>query len=278
MNARVSLSPAPMAHPPRSNPLLRSSSEAPPFPCITPSTETCVVVVSFMIAVPFALGRAPRERPLTPATTTSAPIRRRLADFFRGLSGAPVISVERPPSGSERIRSSPAGRRWMSSWEGWPCIRFLPARAGSGGRRPRWPVPLGGHFGDGRPVRRDGLTVGKQRAGVLEQHDAVAKQAPSLVGVRGHHVGRLAIHCVRRRTGGVMLAHDAPPSSCQVRRPATVADPASAVVVLLRQACRRRWPPSIGISPGSHPGVHPRQHQGRPRSRSGNAGAADVLL
>jgi hypothetical protein len=37
-----------MAHPPRSNPFLRSSSDAPPFPCITPSTVTCVMVVSFM--------------------------------------------------------------------------------------------------------------------------------------------------------------------------------------------------------------------------------------
>src|SRR5919109_479878 len=46
-----------LAHPPRSNPLLRSSSEAPPFPCITPSTETCVVVVSFMITVSFPRGR-----------------------------------------------------------------------------------------------------------------------------------------------------------------------------------------------------------------------------
>src|SRR5215203_2415747 len=37
-----------MAHPPRSNPPLRSSS-GPPRPCITPSTETFVVVVSFMV-------------------------------------------------------------------------------------------------------------------------------------------------------------------------------------------------------------------------------------
>src|SRR3954453_23241057 len=43
----VSLSPAPMAQPPRSNPFRRSSSDAPPFPCITPSTVTCVMVVSF---------------------------------------------------------------------------------------------------------------------------------------------------------------------------------------------------------------------------------------
>src|SRR5215217_6532493 len=95
MNVMVSLSATPMAHPPRSNPFLRSSSDAPPFPCITPSTVTCVMVVSFMIAVPFSLGATPRERPLTPATNTSDPIRHRLPDFFRGLSGTPVLSDSR---------------------------------------------------------------------------------------------------------------------------------------------------------------------------------------
>lgn len=35
-----------------------------PFTCIMPSTETCVVVVSFIIAVPFSSGR-PRARSLT---------------------------------------------------------------------------------------------------------------------------------------------------------------------------------------------------------------------
>src|SRR5512144_122940 len=39
------------AHPRRSN--TPSSSSRAPGPCITPSTETCVVVVSFMIVVPF---------------------------------------------------------------------------------------------------------------------------------------------------------------------------------------------------------------------------------
>jgi hypothetical protein len=55
MNVMVSLSATPMAHPPRSNPFLRSSSDAPPFPCITPSTVTWVMVVSFMVAAPFSL-------------------------------------------------------------------------------------------------------------------------------------------------------------------------------------------------------------------------------
>src|SRR4051812_18545468 len=52
MRVIVSLSPTPRAQPPRSNPFLRSSSVAPPFPCITPSTVTCVIVVSFMVEVP----------------------------------------------------------------------------------------------------------------------------------------------------------------------------------------------------------------------------------
>src|SRR6478735_6350799 len=39
------------AQPPRSK-TPRSSSSGPPGPCITPSTETCVVVVSFMVSAP----------------------------------------------------------------------------------------------------------------------------------------------------------------------------------------------------------------------------------
>src|SRR5580693_4982690 len=54
-----SLSNSGLAHPPRSNPRLRSSSCSPPLPCITPSTETCVVVVSFMSS-PCGLGAPSR--------------------------------------------------------------------------------------------------------------------------------------------------------------------------------------------------------------------------
>src|SRR5207342_3758222 len=68
----VWLSAIPMAHPPRSNPFLRSSSDAPPFPCITPSTVTCVMVVSFMIAVPFSFG-APLVSGLSPLLRTPLP-------------------------------------------------------------------------------------------------------------------------------------------------------------------------------------------------------------
>src|SRR4051794_22700951 len=76
MNVRVSSSPAPLAHPPRSNPLLRSSSDAPPFPCITPSTVTCVWVVSFTVR-PFSRGGRSR------CDQTEA----RLSSVERGTSG-----------------------------------------------------------------------------------------------------------------------------------------------------------------------------------------------
>src|SRR6266542_2452511 len=83
MNVLVSSSPAPRAHPPRSNPFLRSSDAA-PFPCITPSRVTWVMVVSFMIAVPL-----PWRRPLwaaspllrTPPPRSDTPSRTSLKNF-----------------------------------------------------------------------------------------------------------------------------------------------------------------------------------------------------
>src|SRR4029453_18097093 len=54
-NCPASLSKSGRPHPPRSNPPLRSSS-GPPSPCIAPSTETFVMVVSFMVTGPFSLG------------------------------------------------------------------------------------------------------------------------------------------------------------------------------------------------------------------------------
>src|SRR5918996_1269111 len=65
------------AHPPRSN-RPRSSSSGPPGPCITPSMETCVVVVSFMVAVPFSLGLGVVrfDRPAAPILSVPAePVR-----------------------------------------------------------------------------------------------------------------------------------------------------------------------------------------------------------
>jgi ribosomal protein S18 acetylase RimI-like enzyme len=71
------------AHPPRSNPPLRSSS-GPPSPCITPSTETFVMVVSFMVAVPFWLGFV-----VVRFDRTAAPISSVAAESVRPIHSAP---------------------------------------------------------------------------------------------------------------------------------------------------------------------------------------------
>src|SRR5580700_5612350 len=68
MKVLVSSSPAPRAHPPRSNPFLRSSDVA-PFPCITPSRVTWVMVVSFMSAVPLPWCRPLRAASPLPRTS-----------------------------------------------------------------------------------------------------------------------------------------------------------------------------------------------------------------
>src|SRR5687768_11420120 len=88
MNALVSSSPFPRAHPPRSNPFLRSSDAA-PLPCITPSMVTWVIVVSFMIAVP-PPRRRHRAGGLTGATNTAAPIRQFFGVGGGGASGGLV--------------------------------------------------------------------------------------------------------------------------------------------------------------------------------------------
>src|SRR5215216_6780890 len=72
----ASLSHSGACHPPRSNPPLRSSS-GPPSPCITPSTVTMVVVVSFKIAVPFLVGlvvvRSDRAAPISSVVARTVP-------------------------------------------------------------------------------------------------------------------------------------------------------------------------------------------------------------
>src|SRR5215203_980320 len=94
MNVMVSLSATPMAHPPRSNPFLRSSSDAPPFPCITPSTVTCVMVVSLMVDF-LRLGAAPRGRP-HPCYEDARLFPTPLPDFFEESSGTSVVSGRQP--------------------------------------------------------------------------------------------------------------------------------------------------------------------------------------
>jgi len=77
------------------------------------------------------------------------------------------------------------------SW-GWLCHRanspvgtapLAGGRSGGAVRRP--PVPAT------RTVRRDGPAVGKKLAGVVKDDHPVAQQHPSLLGMAGHHPGRV---------------------------------------------------------------------------------------
>jgi hypothetical protein len=60
--------------------------------------------------------------------------------------------------------------------------------------------------GIGRPVWRNDLSVGQQLPGVLEEHNSVAEQAPTLLWVVSDGVGRLPVRRFGRRAGRVMLA------------------------------------------------------------------------
>src|SRR6266545_1120305 len=85
------------AHPPRSN-TPRSSSSGPPGPCITPSTETCVVVVSFMASSLLSLRAACRRR---------ADWRSRLRVWFTCARGCASSRRDRREGDvSERARSA----------------------------------------------------------------------------------------------------------------------------------------------------------------------------
>src|SRR6266540_630989 len=141
-----------MAHPPRSNPPLRSSSGA-PSPCITPSTETCVVVVSFMIVVPFLLGSVPFGAPLvggrSPLLRTPLP---RSDTASRISFEVPVGAHHRGDLGRRRVRSDGPSRpdRVPSA-----VAVTLPRRRAVTGPSDAAPRPTGVVcFGGGRHERR----------------------------------------------------------------------------------------------------------------------------
>ena len=74
------------------------------------------------------------------------------------------------------------------------------------------PGRSGGHVVVGGTVRVDDLAVGQQLTGVLEEHHAVAQQAPALLRVAGEGVGGLPVGSLGRgalrlvRTHGLRLS------------------------------------------------------------------------
>jgi hypothetical protein len=62
----------------------------------------------------------------------------------------------------------------------------------------------------GRVVWRDCAAVGQEPARVVEEDDAVAQQAPPLLGVEGDGVGRVTVRAVSWRARGPVRAHGEP--------------------------------------------------------------------
>ncbi|GAA4666980.1 hypothetical protein GCM10023347_19670 [Streptomyces chumphonensis] len=100
---------------------------------------------------------------------------------------------------------------------------------------------------------RDDLAVRQQLAGVVEQQDAVAQEAPALFGVVGHRVGGLTVGGVGGRARWLVLTHGGGLSAlslrCDLRAAAAVrvhqaAPPWVLVVpsVVLRRPFRRDFP------------------------------------
>src|SRR5512135_3040486 len=83
-----------------------------------------------------------------------------------------------------------------------PCMRISSTRLAISGRD--------GPPDAGRVVWRDGAAVGQEPARVVEEDDAVAQQAPPLLGVEGDGVGRVTVRAVRWRARGPVRTHGEP--------------------------------------------------------------------
>ena len=59
-------------------------------------------------------------------------------------------------------------------------------------------------------VGRNGTAAGQELARVVEEDDAVAQQAPPLLGMEGNDAGRVTVRAVSWRTWGLMCAHCLP--------------------------------------------------------------------
>ena len=93
-----------------------------------------------------------------------------------------------------------------------------------------------------RPARRNRAAVRQQLARVVEQDDAVAEQAPSLLGVTGDGAGRVTVVAVSRRTRGLVRAHRWPRGQFAAARTGRAEDrgaPGSALISAAMAGWRR---------------------------------------
>ena len=119
-----------------------------------------------------------------------------------GTATSSATARRSPPTRTERARTG--SPRW------WPGSGMAVARKGvrrlGAGRRGPGTSSDAEHLGGASSS--DAASVRQDLAAVLEQHDAVAEEAPPLLRVAGDDSGGVAVGGVRGRTRWVMRAHD----------------------------------------------------------------------
>jgi hypothetical protein len=92
----------------------------------------------------------------------------------------------------------------------------MPLRCQTSQSRASHPLSLGGDQLSvvNQPVRRNRATVWVKLTCVVEDDNAVAEQAPPLLGVEGDGAGRVTIWAVSGRAWGLVVAHGSPLGCC----------------------------------------------------------------
>src|SRR3954447_21736434 len=116
----------------------------------------------------------------------------------------PITATCRPSTG-------PGGRTTGAGWRWWPVSSprtdLPPGEAGRAAETARGERSGGSGRGQPGVVVVHGTAVGEQRAVVVEEDDAVAQQAPALLGVAADRGGEVARVTGGLGTGGYVVAH-----------------------------------------------------------------------
>src|SRR3954463_12303188 len=126
-------------------------------------------------------------------------------------SSSTVQWVCGPTTATCRPSTGPGGRTTGAGWRWWPGSSprtdLAPRRRGTAAETARGDRAGGSGRGQPGVVVVHGAAVGEQRAVVVEEDDAVAQQAPALLGVSADHGREVARVTGGLGTGGYVVAH-----------------------------------------------------------------------
>jgi hypothetical protein len=115
-----------------------------------------------------------------------------------GFSGREALITQITSPSRVARAGQAAGRASGHHLPGEPSGKGTPVRTGATGEACPVRSRASGAWLACHAARLDDRSVGEQRAGVVEDHHAVAEQAPALFGMAGDHARSLAVRRVRR--------------------------------------------------------------------------------